>query len=48
MQLDEALSTCQQLIDQDLADFLDISLWDSFKLPAEEAHQHQSLLAHFA
>ena len=28
-------------------DFLDISLWDSFKMPEEEEHQDQSLLAHF-
>jgi 2,4-dienoyl-CoA reductase-like NADH-dependent reductase (Old Yellow Enzyme family) len=48
MQLQEALDTCQLLIDQDLTDFLDISLWDSFKLPVEEDCQHQSLLAHFA
>lgn len=48
MQLDEVLNTCQQLIDQDLTDFLDISLWDSFKLPVEATHQHQSLMEHFA
>jgi 2,4-dienoyl-CoA reductase-like NADH-dependent reductase (Old Yellow Enzyme family) len=48
MKLDEVLNTCQQLIDQDLTDFLDISLWDSFKLPVEATHQHQSLMDHFA
>lgn len=48
MQLQEALNTCQRLIDEDLVDFLDISLWDSFKLPAEEAYQNQSLLDYFA
>ena len=47
MVLQEVLDTCQLLIDQNLSDFLDISLWDSFKLPAEEAYQHQSLLDHF-
>ena len=47
MRLQEVLDTCQLLIDEDLADFLDISLWDSFKLPVEEAFQHQSLLEHF-
>lgn len=48
MRLQEVLDTCQRLIDEDLADFLDISLWDSFKLPEEEAYQHQSLLDYFA
>jgi 2,4-dienoyl-CoA reductase-like NADH-dependent reductase (Old Yellow Enzyme family) len=48
MQLQEVLDTCQRLIDEDLADFLDISLWDSFKLPEEEAHKDQSLLDYFA
>lgn len=48
MQLQEVLDTCQQLIDRDLVDFLDISLWDSFKLPAEEEYQQQSLLDYFA
>ena len=28
-------------------DFLDISLWDSFKDPAEEEHKNKSLLEHF-
>lgn len=48
MQLQEVLNTCQLLIDRDLVDFLDISLWDSFKLPAEEEYQQQSLLDYFA
>ena len=48
IELAEALQTCQDLIDSDMVDFLDISLWDSFKLPEEEAFQSQSLLAHFA
>ncbi len=48
MRLQEVLQTCQRLIDEDLADFLDISLWDSFKLPAEEEYQDQSLLDYFA
>lgn len=48
MQLKEVLNTCQLLIDRDLVDFLDISLWDSFKLPAEEEYQQQSLLDYFA
>lgn len=48
MRLAEALTVCQQLIDGGETDFLDISLWDSFKLPAEEEFQDKSLLAHFA
>ena len=48
IELAEALQTCQDLIDSGQVDFLDISLWDSFKLPEEEAFQSQSLLAHFA
>lgn len=48
IELAEALQTCQDLIDSDMVDFLDISLWDSFKLPEENAFQNQSLLAHFA
>jgi 2,4-dienoyl-CoA reductase-like NADH-dependent reductase (Old Yellow Enzyme family) len=48
IELAEALQTCQDLIDNGMVDFLDISLWDSFKLPEEEAFQSQSLLSHFA
>ena len=44
----EALSVCEQLIAGGEIDFLDISLWDSFKLPEEEAYQGSSLLSHFA
>lgn len=47
MELEEIKTLCKVLIDGDKIDFLDISLWDSFKLPEEEAHQHQSLLDHF-
>ena len=47
MQLEEIKTLCKILIDGEKIDFLDISLWDSFKLPEEEAHQHQSLLDHF-
>lgn len=47
MKLAEMKTICQQLIDGDNIDFLDISLWDSFKKPEEEEHQHQSLLEHF-
>ena len=47
MVLSEALTTSQALIDSGKVDFLDISLWDSFKMPSEEAHQDKSLLQHF-
>jgi 2,4-dienoyl-CoA reductase-like NADH-dependent reductase (Old Yellow Enzyme family) len=48
IRLAEALSVCEQLIAGGEIDFLDISLWDSFKLPEEEAYQGSSLLSHFA
>lgn len=48
IELDEALHTSSRLIDSGLIDFLDISLWDSFKEPVEESHQGRSLLSYFA
>ncbi|MGB0931276.1 MAG: NADH:flavin oxidoreductase [Chitinophagales bacterium] len=48
MQLKEMKELCEQLIEGGKIDFLDISLWDSFKMPVEEAHQDKSLLQHFA
>ena len=48
IRLAEALNVCEQLIAGADVDFLDISLWDSFKLPEEEAYQGSSLLSHFA
>ncbi len=47
MVLQEIKTVSQQLIDSGLIDFLDLSLWDSFKLPEEEEHTSKSLLAHF-
>lgn len=47
MQLAEVKEVCQQLIDGGQVDFLDISLWDSFKRPEEAAYQHHLLLEHF-
>ena len=47
MQLSEMKTLCQQLIDSGQVDFLDISLWDCFKFPEEEAHKGKSLLNHF-
>lgn len=48
IRLTEALSTCRELINGGEVDFLDISLWDSFKLPEEKEFQESSLLSHFA
>ena len=45
--LSEIKTLSQRFIDSGLLDFIDISLWDSFKLPVEEEHQGDSLLSHF-
>lgn len=47
MKLLEIKEICQRLIDEGQIDFLDLSLWDSFKLPEEEAFQNLTLLEHF-
>ncbi|TXE16183.1 NADH:flavin oxidoreductase [Psychroserpens burtonensis] len=47
MQLHEVKIVSQQLIDTNQIDFLDISLWDVFKTPENEAYRNKSLLAHF-
>lgn len=47
MDLLEVKKACKILIDDQKLDFLDISLWDSFKLPTEEKYQTKSLLDHF-
>lgn len=47
MDLAEVKSICQSLINTGDIDFLDISLWDSFKYPNEEQYQEQTLLEHF-
>lgn len=47
MRLDEVKTLCARLRDQDSTDFLDVSLWDCFKMPEEEEHQGMSLLEHF-
>jgi len=46
MHLAEVLEFAQQLVDSELIDFLDISLWDCFKQPEESAHAGRSLLDH--
>ena len=47
MDLLEVKTICQRLIEEGRIDFLDISLWDSFKNPEEEKFQNKSLLEHF-
>ena len=48
MLLIETKEIVYRLIKENQIDFLDISLWDSFKMPEETAHQNKSLLEHFA
>ncbi|MEL6852219.1 MAG: NADH:flavin oxidoreductase, partial [Bacteroidota bacterium] len=48
MDIAEIKWVCQQLIADGKIDFLDLSLWDCFKLPLEEKYQDQTLLEHFA
>ncbi|MFK8011795.1 MAG: NADH:flavin oxidoreductase [Marinicellaceae bacterium] len=47
MRLSEVKYFCQQLIDSGKIDFLDVSLWDSFKYPEDEKDQEKTLLSHF-
>jgi len=47
MDLEEVKSVCQRLINVGNIDFLDISLWDSFKIPYEKKYQNITLLEHF-
>jgi len=47
MQLQDVKTVCQQFIDEGKIDFLDVSLWDCFKMPEDKEHQDQSLLEHF-
>jgi 2,4-dienoyl-CoA reductase-like NADH-dependent reductase (Old Yellow Enzyme family) len=47
MDLQEVKTISEQLANEALIDFLDISLWDCFKMPEDEKHQNLSLLEHF-
>ena len=47
IKLGETKEVCKKLIDSSNIDFLDMSLWDSFKEPLEEQHQGKNLLEHF-
>ncbi len=45
--LTEAVEVAQRLMTEAQVDYLDMSLWDVFKEPAEEAHQGRSLMSYF-
>ncbi len=47
MQLSAIKTICQRFVAEGKIDFLDISLWDCFKLPEEVEFQNKSLLEHF-
>jgi len=47
IKLDESIIIAKRLIEEDKIDFLDISLWDVYKLPEEDEHKNRSLLEHF-
>jgi 2,4-dienoyl-CoA reductase-like NADH-dependent reductase (Old Yellow Enzyme family) len=47
LRLDEIKTLCRLVVDEELIDFLDISLWDCFKMPEESEHADRSLLEHF-
>ena len=47
MKLSEVKVVAGRLCEEARIDFLDMSLWDVFKLPEEEEHRDQTLLEHF-
>ncbi len=47
MDLEETKSICERFIAEQQIDFLDISLWDVFKMPENPDYQNKSLLKHF-
>jgi 2,4-dienoyl-CoA reductase-like NADH-dependent reductase (Old Yellow Enzyme family) len=48
IKLDEARETAQRLLREAKIDYLDMSLWDAFKEPLEEAHKGRPIAAWFA
>lgn len=48
MKLGEVKEVVQRFISEGKIDFLDISLWDSFKEPEEEEYKGKTLMEHFA
>lgn len=47
MDLSEVLNLAERLLQDELIEFLDVSMWDVFKQPEDEAYQGQSLLSYF-
>ncbi len=47
MDINEIKEVCQQLVEENKIDFLDISLWDVFKDAEDEKYRYKSLLRHF-
>lgn len=47
MQIGEIKTICNQLIEGKRLEFLDISLWECFKEPEDEAYKGKTLLQHF-
>ena len=48
IKLGESKQLAEELMVSNKLDFLDMSLWDSFKEPQEEEFKGKSLLQHFA
>lgn len=47
LRLGEIVEIAQRLMRDEQIDFLDMSLWDSFKEPEDEAYQERTLLSYF-
>jgi 2,4-dienoyl-CoA reductase-like NADH-dependent reductase (Old Yellow Enzyme family) len=47
MQLEEVRSVAQRLMNEGAIDYLDMSLWDVFKEPVDEAYRGRSLMSYF-
>jgi 2,4-dienoyl-CoA reductase-like NADH-dependent reductase (Old Yellow Enzyme family) len=47
VKLGEIIEISQRLMEEGKIDFLDMSLWDSFKEPEEDAYKSRSLLSYF-
>lgn len=47
MDIDEIKWIIRKLVSRENTDFIDVSLWDCFKMPHDEKYQDKSLLDHF-
>jgi 2,4-dienoyl-CoA reductase-like NADH-dependent reductase (Old Yellow Enzyme family) len=47
LDMQEIITICKDLVNSGNLNFLDISLWDSFKMPEDEKYREKSLLEHF-